>query len=141
MGDAFFAAKNILIVEGLVKEYPLEAWREPTMETLEQFMSATDETQLTRAKVLGELIKRGEAVDLQLFLVACVVLLMRAGYAQEESDVKPNNGNKFDEAIKKMISEEGSGRPDELPPDGSEEKLASLQQRSQEILQYTLFKI
>jgi len=144
--DAFGAAKSV--IKGLIKEDPVQAWREPTMDTLKQFMSSTSDSrpsnfstgEINKAKVLSELRKTGSNVDQQLFLVACVVNLMRSGQAQQESEVKPNNGNKFDEAMKKLISEGSAGKTDELPPDSSVEKLVSLQQRTKDILKGTCFE-
>lgn len=134
--DAFGAAKDV--IKGLVKEYPVQAWQEPTMDTFKQFLSDTGE--ITKAKVLSELDKTGSIVDPQLFLVACVVNLMRSGQAQQESEVKPNNGNKFDEAMEKLISEGSSGKPDELPPVVSVDLVVSLQQRTRDILHGTCFE-
>jgi len=137
--DAFATAEEV-VIKKLVNKYPLAAWSEPTMDTLEHFMAAVGENEISKAKVLRELDKTKKNVDRQLFLVACVVNLMRAGCAQKESDVKPNNGNRLDKVVKQLIAEGVAGKPDELPPDSSQEKLASLQRIAKDHLKNTLFE-
>eukprot|EP00930_Biecheleria_cincta_P082673 TRINITY_DN72360_c0_g1_i1.p1 TRINITY_DN72360_c0_g1~~TRINITY_DN72360_c0_g1_i1.p1 ORF type:complete len:1095 (+),score=224.39 TRINITY_DN72360_c0_g1_i1:45-3287(+) len=135
--DAFTTAKRVILA--LVEEYPVMAWKDPTMQTLENFMADTGGTTITKSIVLNELQQADMAIDEQLFLVSCVITLFRAGQAQEASEVKPND-NRFDGAMKRLLEEKIVGQVGELTPDDSQDDLLNLLKKAKGYLKDTLFR-
>jgi len=84
---------------------------------------------ITKSSCLDELSKTGKTVDEDLFLVACIVNLCRAGEAQDASGLKPN-ANIFDNTMRALLSKGDEGMADEFAPDDSEELLNTLKKKA-----------
>merc|ERR1712228_311437 len=112
--------------------FPLAEWQTPTTKAIENFLTSDSATAITKIVALEELGRTGKTVDEELFLVACVVNLCRAGQAADASAVKPNL-NVFDNAMKVLVSSEVEGKADELEPDESEELLSHLKAQAKEL--------
>jgi hypothetical protein len=83
--------------------------------------------------------KLTRTIDEDLFLVACIIVLLRAGQAEDASMVKPN-GNIFDITMKELLRSGNDGKADEYEPNGSEALLLRLKSQAKAHLQPPLWK-
>jgi hypothetical protein len=138
--DLFRSAKGVVL--SLVgTSLPLSQWQCPTFQTIEDFLESKCETVITRSLVLQHLgqTKLTRTIDEDLFLVACIIVLLRAGQAEDVSLVKPNE-NIFDNTMKELLCSGSDGKADEYEPNASEALLLRLKSQAKAHLQPPLWK-
>jgi len=125
--ESFGAAKGVVLslVNGA---FPVMEWQNPSVKTIRNFVTSNGAI-ITKEAALEELTRTGKVVDLDLFDLACVVILCRGGQAEDALALKPNT-NVFDNAMQDFLLNHPA-EADSLEPDESVDLLNQLLQTAQ----------